>query len=142
VGLELAGKRFHNCRFSRAQLKDADLSDSVFRMCFFDFAGFDRVRLHHINVQCSVFAGASLNECDFSDSDILHTNFNGIHARETSFNDSDLYFSRYVQAQLQSVSFIDCNLKKVQFIRAELERVSFKYSNFEEAVFSEEEIYG
>ena len=86
-------------------------------------------------MQSCVFAGSTIIDCDFSQSDMLHINFIGIQCENSKFNDSDLYFSRFIGSNLNKAGFIDCNLKNVLYCRVEMSDVSFKYSNYEDAKF-------
>ena len=90
------------------------------------------------NIEDSVFAGALFQDCDFSGSDILHSNFIGIEACACCFNDTDLYYTNFTSSSLKDVTYIDCNLKKTDYCHSNRENVNFKYSNYEEATFQRE----
>jgi uncharacterized protein YjbI with pentapeptide repeats len=83
---------------------------------------------------CSL-AGSKFDSIQWTNSDLLHTNFNGCRFTKVDFHSSDLYFSRMISAQFQSVDLKDCNLKRVMFQDTNLpnETVSMRYSNDEEA---------
>ena len=80
----------------------------------------------------------------FTNSELVHNNFNGITAVQSSFDDSDLYNSRFIRAKLSQTSFRNCNIKRVCFYESVQDNISFKLSNTREALFSPEapaEIY-
>ena len=137
---DLPSKTFVLCGFSHARFRNVTFSGSAFRICFFDFAFFEKCSLTCLEVQNSVYAGTVINDCDFSGSNLIQVNFNNIECGNTSFNGSDLYNSRFIDSRLADVTFVDCNLKNVNFHSSALNRVNFKYSNEEDAFFDEKKV--
>lgn len=137
--MDLSGKIFYECCFSRTIFSDIKLDGSRFRMCFFDFARFTRCSIIGADIQFSSFAGVHVHNSTFENSDLLHNNFNGLLASNSSFNDSDLYNSRFIMASLKNTSFQNCNLKKTIFFKTTRHMVSFKSSNTREALFGKGE---
>jgi uncharacterized protein YjbI with pentapeptide repeats len=136
-GWDLRGKTFIRCDFSHAVFRSAVLTDSVFRLCFFDFVRMDSCTAHNLDAQNLVLAGAKINSCDFEGSNLIQVNFNNAICRDTVFNSSDLYNSRFIGAVLENVGFVDCNLKNVDFKSSRRENVNFKYSNLGAAFLDE-----
>jgi len=53
--MDLSGKSFTACRFTRAFFTGVKLDGCRFRMCFFDFARFNRCSLKGCDIQFSSF---------------------------------------------------------------------------------------
>jgi uncharacterized protein YjbI with pentapeptide repeats len=82
-----------------------------------------------------VFAGARIENCDFSGSDIVRCNLCGVQCADTLFDESDLYASRFIASSLNRVGLKDCNLKQARFEHARVSEADFRYSNTEDAFF-------
>lgn len=133
--LKLTNRQFYGCTFSNAIFEKADLSGSLFRMCFFDFCQFADSTLSGIDAQFCSFAGSRMIHTNFSNSELVHNNFNGIDAEHCDFSNSGLYNSRFIHATFSDSDFIDCDLKKAYFIDIVQTNVSWKFSNTQEAYF-------
>jgi len=104
--------------------------------------------LDDINAEGAVFsggrmmsvlaAGSNFSFCDFTGSDLINVNFNGIQGSSAVFDESDLFYSRFINSSLPDSSFQDCNLKRVDFTEADLKNVDFTDSNPEESYISRE----
>ena len=84
-------------------------------------------------------AGSNFTKCDFTGSDLININFNGILGISAVFDESDLFYSRFIHAVLPGASFQDCNLKRVDFTAADLGNISFNDSNPEESYIQQED---
>ncbi len=138
AGLDLSGKEFHECSFSRSQVSHCGLEGVRFSFVFMDFAILNDCRVLKSDMRSSVFAGSQISHCAFDGSDILRCSFVGVQCRDSSFSGSDLYEAHFGNATFETVSFRDCNLKRARYERVILKQVDFRYSNPEEAVFHDE----
>ena len=134
--VNLAGKIFNVCNFSKCEFENTDFSGSQLRLCFFEKAVFKNCSFKNTNMKYCAFPMSSFENCDFSGSDIINTNFAASSIKGSNFSESDLYFSVYINAFIKDSKFMDCNVKRANFWGTKRENVSFKYSNFEEALFS------
>ena len=134
-GWILKQRQFFGCSFAGAQLNNIDWSDSVFRMCFFDFCTIKNAQFCRIDAQFCSFAGAAISDTTFIGSELVHNNFNGVHTVRCNFSNSSLYNTRFIKSQLAETDFIDCDLKKTFFLDISQTSVNWKFSNTQEAYF-------
>jgi len=136
-GMDLRGRDFRYCRFTGTSWHEADLSGCRFRLCLMDRLDARSAVLHDTRMMSIVAAGSRFDRADFTGSDLINVNFNGIRAPEARFTGSNLYYSRFIGAVLDGASFRDCNLKRVDFTNAGVDKVDFRESNPEDAYFLE-----
>jgi uncharacterized protein YjbI with pentapeptide repeats len=132
-GINLDRYEFHYCRFTDAVFAGASFRDSQFLMCLLDNVNGVESIFTGCRMMSVLAAGSDFSGCDFSGSDLININFNGIQGAATVFDESDLFYSRFIYAALPGASFQDCNLKRVDFTEADLRNVNFSDSNPEES---------
>ena len=130
----ISGKRFYGCNFQHCTFANLHGDNIRLRMCMLDFSVFTDCSFLHGNTQFCSFAGSKFVHVLFTNSDMIHNNFNGITAYQCSFDDSDLYNSRFIKAMLINTSMNNCNLKKTVFYESMREGVGFKLSNTRESL--------
>jgi uncharacterized protein YjbI with pentapeptide repeats len=130
----ISGKRFYGCNFQHCTFANLHGDNIRLRMCMLDFSVFTDCSFLHGNTQFCSFAGSKFVHALFTNSDMIHNNFNGITAYQCSFDDSDLYNSRFIKAMLINTSMNNCNLKKTVFYESMREGVGFKLSNTRESL--------
>lgn len=138
--MDFSGKKFYGCNFQHCTFSNIQSENFRARISSFDFAIFTDCNLLKSNFRFTSLAGAVLSHTLFTNSDLIHNNFNGINAIQSAFDDSDLYNSRFIRAELNNTSFRNCNIKKTCFYEIKQENVSFKLSNTREALFSVDEV--
>ncbi len=130
----ISGKRFYGCNFQHCTFANLHGDNLRLRMCMLDFSVFTDCSFLHGNTQFCSFAGSKFVHVLFTNSDLIHNNFNGITSYQCSFDDSDLYNSRFIKAMLINTSMNNCNLKKTVFYESMREGVGFKLSNTRESL--------
>ncbi len=132
-GLNLTNKDFWHCNFSQCRFDKSDFSASQFYMCMLDEIQAMDCQFTSIKLLSTVAAGSNFSHSDFTGSDLININFNGILGDSSVFNESDLYCSRFIGASLKDAQFCGCNLVRVDFIDSNLENAVFTDSNPEDA---------
>lgn len=134
--IDLTDKKFYGCNLQKCLFINMHSEFCRMRMSILDFSIFGDCNMLNSNMQFTSFAGCRFSHVLWTNSDLVHNNFNGIIAQQSSFDDSDLYNSRFIKAQLINTSMRNCNIKKTFFYEALFNNVSFKQSNTREAIFS------
>ena len=111
----------------------SDFSESQFYMCMLDEIQAMNCQFTSIKMLSTVAAGSNFSYSDFTGSDLININFNGILGDSSIFNESDLYCSRFIGASLKNTQFCGCNLVRVDFIDSNLENAVLTDSNPEDA---------
>ena len=127
--LNLSGKEFRHCCFSGSCFNRVDFSSSQFFMCMIDNLEAADCRLTSVRMLSSLAAGSNFSRSDFTGSDLVNVNFNGISGLASIFNESDLYCSRFIRANLTAAQFCGCNLARVDLLDSILENAVFTDSN-------------
>jgi len=133
------GLIFYLCSFTGCSFTNCSFDTASFRLCFLDQTRLAHCEGNGLNVYDTVFAASLMEECSFTESNIILANCNWVRCINTTFQQSDLYNSRFIGASLENVSFKDCNLLNTDFSSCNQSNVSFKYSNVSDAIFNGED---
>jgi len=126
-GCRLTAANFARVRFSRTKIYLSFLDRTAMLEC--DFSG--------VNIVNSVLAGSRIENCPFTDSEIIQGNFLGISGVSVTFDHSDLYGCRFIGSWMKNVSMRDCNVTRAYFDSSHRTVIDFHLSNTNEAVFLE-----
>lgn len=88
--------------------------------------------------QSCLFAISEFKNVQFKNTTLVQSNFNGAQIQDCDFSDSDLMHSRFIGSSIRATLLVDCNLKGTYFLHSEQTDVDFKYSNVEDAFLSDE----
>lgn len=129
---------YEDCRFTRCNFGNANLSGVTFRECLFEDCDLSLVALRDSSLQDvrflrSKMLGVSFNDCrkflfnvGFGQCMLRLGSFTRLDLRDTAFEGCDLQEADFTGANLSGARFGNCDLQRATFFHTNLERADFR----------------
>lgn len=160
-GAELTGVNLSMADISKAKLRFADLSESMFYRTSFTGAKLRGANLSEVNIQESDFVESNLIQADLSDaiahranffealmfaskcqgSDFRNCNFDEVDLRNVEFTEADLRFSSLENSNMRDTDLTDATAREAQFNGAMLENAIINRTDLRESNLTGADLY-
>lgn len=144
--VDFTGARLEDARFEEASLQDAELAGADASRANFDGANLTQLRasrgvrlprasFRRVLAANSNWAGALLDEADFSFSELERADFSGASLVKTSFSGCNLPQARFAGARMVGASLLKANVLEGLFEAADLSHADLRGANLHGAEF-------
>ena len=128
-GASFRGLNIARCKFTQAQLNEADFSDCNLEGADFTAAILDNANFEQANANQAAFSAAQMPKANFSAAQLQNSNFTQAKIQEANFRDANLGGANLQQVTANLTNFRGAQLDNADLNHADLTQAIFREAN-------------